>query len=851
MNTGKPVVLVAGDMAFDRLGWGTPSLSPSRAGDIPVPKQSLSPNYDMITRPGGVFLLAGLLRNAAGDPPRFHVVSYDIPEEGSPGAEGIVYSTAFLAEFPASPIDPSPVYRIASFAGYSSNPKQNPPTLSIKSPQIPDFLVVDDAGNYFRYDPSAWPEALTKGESSTTIVLKMNRPLCEGPLWKYLAGKNSDRLYVIVSGDDLRAHGAHISRQLSWEKTAEDFIWQIQNNPSLRELASCRHLIVRFGLDAAIYYSCGEKGISAELIYDPLLYEGGFREKIRGEMQGISDAFISGFTGELITGGRDAVRNAIMTGILSSRRLYQKGFGSPPGQPDYPTVDIFPVPHSLISSLSAIPIPLLPSPDRKRWTILESLPKAQMEQIARNIVIDGKDPFLSRVPVGTFGDLTTVDRNEIESYQSIRNLMVEYLKNPRPDRPLCIAVFGPPGSGKSFGVTQLAKSIGASSIEKLDFNLSQYSSPDDLIPAFHKIRDSVLRGKIPLVFFDEFDSPNLGTLGWLKYFLAPMQDGEFREGESTHPIGKGIFVFAGGICQTVREFSSNEKNPEGKFSEGEFQQAKGTDFTSRLRGYVEIRGCNPQSPADHLAIIRRSMLLRSLLKRKFPEIFSPDGMARIDRGVLRAFLKVPEFRHGVRSIEAILDMSRLSGRLLFEQAALPPPDQLDLHVNAGYFMKLVVQEVLFEGALENLAKAIHEEYLRTVASLGPPHSQGPAAVPWGDLPEEYRQSNRDQARHILSKLEEMGFGFVPSHGTNEPLLEFTPEEIEEMARMEHIRWMEEKIRNGWIWGAERDNSRKVHPLLIPWEDLPYDEKVKDYNTVRKIPEYMRTAGFSLYRSKKI
>jgi pantothenate kinase-related protein Tda10 len=61
--------------------------------------------------------------------------------------------------------------------------------------------------------------------------------------------------------------------------------------------------------------------------------------------------------------------------------------------------------------------------------------------------------------VGKFKGLRTVDRSEIESYQSIRNLMKEYIAKENPKTPLCMAVFGPPGSGKSFGVNQLPKAF--------------------------------------------------------------------------------------------------------------------------------------------------------------------------------------------------------------------------------------------------------------------------------------------------------------------------------------------------------------------------------------------------------
>jgi len=51
-------------------------------------------------------------------------------------------------------------------------------------------------------------------------------------------------------------------------------------------------------------------------------------------------------------------------------------------------------------------------------------------------------------------------------------------------------------------------------------------------------------------------------------------------------------------------------------------------------------------------------------------------------------LNVPKFHHGARSMEAILDMSRIENGV-WEPAALPFHSQLALHVDADAFKKLV------------------------------------------------------------------------------------------------------------------------------------------------------------------
>jgi hypothetical protein len=94
-------------------------------------------------------------------------------------------------------------------------------------------------------------------------------------------------------------------------------------------------------------------------------------------------------------------------------------------------------------------------PDPAYWCILKEMPGTVLEDLAHDLVRYGPTEGLRSVPVGEFGKLRTADRAEIEGLRSLRNLMDEYL-NGTPARPLSVAVFGAPGSGKSFAVTQVA-----------------------------------------------------------------------------------------------------------------------------------------------------------------------------------------------------------------------------------------------------------------------------------------------------------------------------------------------------------------------------------------------------------
>ncbi|MEK6324289.1 MAG: NAD-binding protein [Acidobacteriota bacterium] len=149
-----------------------------------------------------------------------------------------------------------------------------------------------------------------------------------------------------------------------------------------------------------------------------------------------------------------------------------------------------------------------------------------------------------------------------------------------------------------------------------------------------------------------------------------------------------------------------------------------------------------------------------------------------------------------------------------------------------------------------LARAIHEAYVHKQESEGQSAPENPNLVRWEMLPEEIKDSNRQQADHIAVKLRSVGYSTHPVSREESAHVEFTPEEVELLAEMEHGRWHAERSLAGWSYDpATRDLERKTSPYLVDWDQLP--DQIRDYNrhTVREIPAFLAKAGFEIRRPK--
>ena len=727
------------------------------------------------------------------------------------------------------------------------------------------ILVLDDAGDLFRRQDHAplWrlpPEAPALPEH---IVLKLAGPIGKGDLWDRLMGSEPQkRLIVVLSARLLRRSTIRLSRGLSWERTAEHLRSAITENPDLRPLLEARDVIVSFDGDGAVWIdnSVPDRP-SASLVFDPEHVEGEWTtaSRVSGEVFGYQACIAAAVAFTLATkrGSAPADLNAaIERGLAAARDLRLHGHGMAVSEKGVFTqgggfpaerlarVIVHPVHRFARTALpwaNAVPA---------SWSILASAhgsgsSRQPLYGFARQLTIRGES-VLNHVPHLRIGQLLAVGRDEIEALRGLKRILEAYRSHGSGKKPLSIGVFGKPGSGKSFAVKQLAIGIFGSPDKKeyegwLEFNLSQFAGPVDLIGALHQVRDRALQGLIPVVFWDEFDARQHW---WLQYLLAPMQDGRFQEGQGTHPIGKCVFIFAGGVAQNLETFGP----PPGQ-SDTAFTAAKGPDFKSRLDGYFNVIGPNPEEQVDDIFFpVRRALFVRNFLGCK------PGDELHIDSGLLTALLEIPAYRHGARSVEKVLEpltaARNLAPKSPLRRSQLPAPNQLKLHVNDDEFHALCARDVpvMTDDVIAQIARAIHETW-RTIAQ-----TQGWKPrydMPYDDLPPDVKRSNEAAARRIPDILALIGLHIVKGLTTPDEEAAITKQlarHLGALAEEEHNGWMANAEAEGWRFAEVRDDDKRLHDCLRPFHELREKDKDKDRETVSHYPDFLRGAGFKIVAS---
>ncbi|MFV8816609.1 RyR domain-containing protein [Haliea sp. E17] len=177
--------------------------------------------------------------------------------------------------------------------------------------------------------------------------------------------------------------------------------------------------------------------------------------------------------------------------------------------------------------------------------------------------------------------------------------------------------------------------------------------------------------------------------------------------------------------------------------------------------------------------------------------------------------------------------------------------RLPVHEPIEYFEILdetLTIDVVVNEALDLMARTLHNDYARTQIARGENAGNNASLIPWSELPAHKKRANQRAAAHIDIKLRLCGCTAY-SELASAAEIAFPPDAstLEQLARLEHHRWMADKYLAGYSYGEQRDEDQMLHPDLVPWEALTEADKEKDRDNIRRIPALLHLQQLKVCR----
>ncbi|HOI25722.1 MAG TPA: AAA family ATPase [Caldisericia bacterium] len=510
-------------------------------------------------------------------------------------------------------------------------------------------------------------------------------------------------------------------------------------------------------------------------------------------------------------------------------------------------------------------------------TLLEMYIGSSYERIVQKgaqIIENGYSFELDSIPFLRISELVTYDQQEIENINLIKELMRSYVDS-NTSRPLAFVVLGPPGTGKSFYIKNIAKDVGTN-FSLIEVNLSQLEEANDLTEVIGKLQNISIQKQIPLVIWDEFDT---GNFKWLRLFLEPLQDGYFSMKGQRHIFGKSIFVFCGSAFSSYLEFvnavqslpANDQSIPSYDRLGIEIKPAnttnnkidKGSDFISRIKAYLDIQSLNAEIPTSHglsipcshnyftnnSYIIRRAILFRNYIERFYPDLINNNTKkARICPSISHAFLRSERFFYEARSIENILHLCNLQKKRHFTVSDIPPYKLIKNNVSEDFYEYIEKYQTKYY-EIDKLIKELHKKWLSQKMEefkheknriLCPIHLEDnqtiyhPAMISNPDhLSTEITIANNRAVGTLLANISDLGVLLSKSKS-------FKSNEVKKylgytLANLEHESWLDERIKIGW-----KNNPNSDNPKIIVNQTRLIDHRIRSFSKLcdKRKKEYL-------------
>lgn len=86
---------------------------------------------------------------------------------------------------------------------------------------------------------------------------------------------------------------------------------------------------------------------------------------------------------------------------------------------------------------------------------------------------------------------------------------------------------------------------------------------------------------------------------------------------------------------------------------------------------------------------------------------------------------------------------------------------------------------------------------------------------------------------------------IPTDTSMVDLPDYIEELTEKLAENVHENWALQRIRQGWNYGPVRDDEKKETPCLVPYDQLPEEEKLYDRSTALETIKLIWKLGYRI------
>jgi hypothetical protein len=247
---------------------------------------------------------------------------------------------------------------------------------------------------------------------------------------------------------------------------------------------------------------------------------------------------------------------------------------------------------------------------------------------AINILDKGVSNYKNKSPLKT---IATTDDEFSERLKRVKTTVQKFRDSDNEKRPLVVALFGPPGTGKS----KVAKAIDEESL--IELNLAVFDTPKELFTTLSKDLEKK-KGKIkkPILFLDEFDI-RLGNEYWYRWLLTLLWDAKFPvvdkpDWVEMKPIPLSSVVFlAASRYERYDDFRDSALTPEAK-------DHKAADLLTRIDVSLNMLRLKPAERAlvmDSIAKEYRGEAKKDLLALCYMAEFEDNarGVRKLLKGV--------------------------------------------------------------------------------------------------------------------------------------------------------------------------------------------------------------------------